>query len=264
MGAVAWYWDFVQPVASGEDHFGEPIPVLRDPTLKAHFSNLAGRALADFLGREIETSWATLSYEGVLIQSGLPLTGQRPDLLAVNPWRVVALEAKGYVKKFVSAAEIQKHKMQAGQGPLQRHAWAASVAYRLYEQARVKYLDPSDHQSPPDPSTTRVHLQRYFGDVEAAAAQLGDSVRTINNRAFVTVPLPEVVRGRVPLDVDSSLVLREVTLLIEKGVAARANEELERLHTRTAQMLEPAPQLPITSNDTLFIDGDGIGISTVG
>ncbi len=116
IGAVAWYWDFVEPVAGGADWFGEPQPILRDPSLKAHFSNLAGRAFADFLGREIENSLVTLSYEGVLEHLDFPVEGERPDLLAVNPVRVVALEAKGYSKKSVSPVEMARHKNQARQG----------------------------------------------------------------------------------------------------------------------------------------------------
>jgi hypothetical protein len=261
MGALAWYWDFVQPIAHGADWFGEPIPILRDPTLKGHFSNLAGRALADFLGREIETSWATLSYEGVLIHSGLSATGQRPDLLAVNPWRVVALEAKGYTKTSISNSEMSVHKIQASQGPLKRHAWAASVAYRLYDQIRVKYHDPVDDEGPPDAEAARTELRRYFTDVETAGDQLGGTVRTINQRAFVTIPLPDIVRGRVPLDVDSLSVLDNVSLLIEKGIAARTSETLKRLEEQK-NTREPAPQLHMISNESLFIDADGIGIST--
>ncbi len=139
IGALAWYWDFVKPIALGANHFGEPEPLLRDPTLKAHFSNLVGRAFADFLSREIEGSWATFSYEGVLTSHGLDVSGERPDLLAVNPTRVVALEAKGYAKKSVSDLEMLIHKTQARQGVLAKDSWAASVAYALYDRVKLEY-----------------------------------------------------------------------------------------------------------------------------
>ena len=151
MGAVAWYWDFIEPVALGSSSFGEPILILRDPTLKAHFSNLAGRAFADLLSRTITGSWVTFSYEGVLHQEGLSVVGPRPDLLALSLSSVVAIEAKGYTKRSVSVNEMLAHKNQARRGPLPRHACAASVAYSLYRDAKVNYLDPEDEMPVPRP-----------------------------------------------------------------------------------------------------------------
>lgn len=264
IGALAWYWDFVEPVASGQDCFGEPVPVLRDPSLKAHFSNLTGRAFADFMGRHIANSWVTLSYEGVLEQNGFPIVGPRPDLLAVNPLSVVALEAKGYSKKSVSNAEMAVHKHQASQGRLNRHAWAASVAYGLYNKVKVKYLDPEDNAPPPSFETTRWHLERYFLEVESAAGQLGGSIRIIDGRRLEAVPLAELVRGQFPFDLDRSGVLNKVMLLIDRNVVAIASERLDRLSIIQEQGREAAEQLPLTDSDTVFIDCDGIGISIDG
>ena len=264
IGALAWYWDFVEPVASGQDYFGEPVPVLRDPTLKAHFSNLTGRAFADFMGRHIANSWVTLSYEGVLEQNGLPIVGPRPDLLAVNPLSVVALEAKGYSKKSVSNAEMAVHKHQASQGRLNRHAWAASVTYGLYDKLKVKYLDPEDDAPAPSLKTTRRYLERYFLEIERAAGQLGGSTRIIDGRRLEALPLTEFVRGQFPLDVDRSGVLNKVMLLIDRNVAAIASERLDRLSIIQEQGREAAEQLPLTDSDTMFIDCDGIGISIDG
>ncbi len=147
--------------------------MLRDPTLKAHFSNLAGRAFADFLGREIEQAWVTFSYEGMLLQSGTQVIGARPDLLAVNPFRVVALEAKGYAKRSVSATEMELHKQQAQKGTLTRHSSAASVAYALYDRVRVNYLDPEDDHTTPEPESTRRQLRDYFDGVIQTGEVMG-------------------------------------------------------------------------------------------
>jgi hypothetical protein len=264
IGALAWYWDFVEPVASGHDCFGEPVPVLRDPSLKAHFSNLTGRAFADFMGRHIANSWVTLSYEGVLEQNGFPIVGPRPDLLAVNPLSVVALEAKGYSKKSVSNAEMAVHKHQASQGRLNRHAWAASVAYGLYDKVKVKYLDPEDNAPAPSFKTMRRYLERYFLEVESAAGQLGGSTRIIDGRRLEAVPLTELVRGQFPFDVDRSGVLNKVMLLIDRNVVAIASERLDRISIIQEQGREAAEQLQLIDSDTVFIDCDGIGISIDG
>ncbi len=264
IGALAWYWDFVEPVASGSDRFGEPVLVLRDPTLKAHFSNLSGRAFADFMGRHYSNSWVTLSYEGVLEQNGFPMVGPRPDLLAVNPLSVVALEAKGYSKKSVSNTEMAVHKNQASQGRLSRHAWAASVAYGLYDKVKVKYLDPEDGAPAPSLETTRRYLERYFMEIDRAAVQIGGSARIIDGRWLQSVPVTELLRGQFPVDIDRSGVLNKVMLLIDRGVAAIASERLDRLSIVQEQDREVAEKLQLTDTDSTFIDCDGIGISIDG
>jgi hypothetical protein len=173
---------YLEPLVFGSDSFGERIPILRDPTLKAHFSNLAGRAFADFLGREIGQAWATLSYEGVLIQSGTQVAGARPDLLAVNPFWVVALEAKGYVKRWVSDEEMSRHKEQANEGPIPKDSWAASVAYALYDAVRVKYLDPDGRQQRlrvrPDLTVTPLNGDAAYAEPDRHPGSAASSART--------------------------------------------------------------------------------------
>lgn len=262
LGALAWYWDFVAPVATGSDCFGEPIPILRDPTLKAHFSNLAGRAFADFLGREIEGALITRSYEGVLAATGTRLTGSRPDLLAIRPGRVVAIEAKGYAKKYVSATEMATHKSQAAQGSLSRHSFAASVAYALYDEIKVSYLDPEDDFPRPDRASVRSQLQEYFALAEVSASELGHREVILQNRRVVHIPLPEAVRGRVPIDVERGATLNNIALLIDRELVSEAARALASERSEAdSRFLQPAHRVDV---EGLFIDSDGIGISTAG
>jgi len=263
-GALAWYWDFVQPVAGGSDCFGEPAPILRDPSLKAHFSNLAGRAFADLLVRKFTNAWITLSYEGVLEQRGLPIVGPRPDLLAVNPRSVVALEAKGYSKKSVSNTEMLIYKNQASQGQLLRHAWAASVAYGLYDRTKVKYADPEDDGPAPSLEMMQQCLVGYFVQVDRAISQFGGTERSIEGRRIKAIPLTEIVRGRVPIDADHSGVLNRLMLLIDRDIVSIVFDRLERLSRSGGQDSEQVEQLLVNDTDTMFIDSDGIGISTTG
>ena len=264
MGTLAWYWDFIKPVALGSNSFGEPIPILRDPTLKAHFSNLTGRAFADFLSRKIAGSWVTLSYEGVLQHYGLPpVVGPRPDLLALSSSSlVVAIEAKGYTKKSVSVNEMLAHKKQAGQGSLPRHTYAASVAYSLYRDAKVNYLDPEDGMPVPEPEVTRQHAQYYFAQLETAIHDFDGTERKIDGRQFTALPISEFVRDPSRHEMDSSGIFSSVTLLIDGNGVSSTATQLARPQADIEKTLED--RLPTIDSETIFVDGDGIGVRTDG
>ena len=262
MGALAWYWDFVEPVALGSNFFGEPIPILRDPTLKAHFSNLTGRAFADFLSRKIVGSWITLSYEGVLQQYGLSVVGPRPDLLALSSSSlVVAIEAKGYAKRSVSMNEMLAHKNQAGQGTLPRHAYAASVAYSLYHNAKVKYLDPEDGMPVPKPEATRQQARQYFAQLETATHDINGAERTIDGRQFTALPISEFIRDHSRREMDSSGFLSAVTLLIDGSGVSSTAAQLAGPQAGIERQYVTEDRLPTIDSEATFVDGDGIGVS---
>jgi hypothetical protein len=261
LGAFLWYSHFLDPVLAGGHSFGQPPPILRDPSLKAHFSNLSGRALADFLGRELEQALATWSYEGLMTVLAYPQVGPRPDLVAVGPQSVTAIEAKGYARTSVSDADMLQFKHQAAQGPIPRHRWAASVAFGLYDSVRVRYHDPAGEGRQPTREDSLKHLERYFVEVNATARQLRGTTRTINGRPYVAMPLTDAARGRMPLDIAGSDTLTKVTLLIDP---VRAADTLDVLRSALAnarseqELVSPASTI---DTDSMFIDTDGIGIS---
>lgn len=64
-----------------DDRFSEPPIQLSDPTEKGQFSNLAGKAIADFLSKRIDNSIYTVNYEAAMRMRKMPLFRvRRPDL----------------------------------------------------------------------------------------------------------------------------------------------------------------------------------------
>ncbi len=62
--------------------FSVPPTQLYDPTEKGQFSNLAGKAIADFLSKRIDRSLYTVNYEAAMKLLNMPLNVGRPDLIA--------------------------------------------------------------------------------------------------------------------------------------------------------------------------------------
>ena len=138
VGSFFLYSPYMSTFCQG--HFVDPF---NDPTEKGQFSNLAGKAIADFLSKKIDGAVFTINYEWAMRNKGLPVQGSRPDLLASLKRGVkIAIEAKGYSR---GPGNISQHKNQAGSGnkeeiPVQFAV--ASVAYNLYTQIKVNYWDP--------------------------------------------------------------------------------------------------------------------------
>ena len=118
-------------------HFVDPFG---DPTAKGQFSNLAGKAIADFLSKRIDGAVFTVNYEWAMRKRGLRVGGSRPDLLALlKRGGRIAIEAKGYTG---GPRNMQQHQIQAKSGPLPVRFAVASVAYNLYTQIKVNNWDP--------------------------------------------------------------------------------------------------------------------------
>jgi len=117
--------------------FSLPATIFSDPTEQGQFSNIAGKAIADFLSKRIDNSFFTLNYEAVAQK---PLIGQRPDLVAFSQNAVFTIEAKG--RKANNPGNMAKHKIQAGSGTLKRSYSVASVSYNLYNRVLCNYHDP--------------------------------------------------------------------------------------------------------------------------
>jgi len=122
------------------DRFSEPPIQLSDPTEKGQFSNLTGKAIADFLSKRINGSIYTVNYEAALRILGIPIAGSRPDLLAfTNSNTEFAIEAKGYSG---GAGNMTNHKNQSQNGSIPVNFSVACVSYNLYKRVRCKYHDP--------------------------------------------------------------------------------------------------------------------------
>src|SRR6218665_379899 len=67
------YSYYIQRQAFYTDRFSEPPIQLSDPTEKGQFSNLAGKAIADFLSKRIGNSIHTFNYEAAMRMRGMLL-----------------------------------------------------------------------------------------------------------------------------------------------------------------------------------------------
>lgn len=142
IGSSCWFLDYLSPRTFSAGRFGTPPPERYDPTAQSQFLNLAGKAIGDLLAKRIDQAQVTFGYEAAMALAGHPIQGTRPDLFCVGHQRQFAVEAKGFERSRVSAAEMAGHKMQAASGPLSVHFYVASVAYDFYRSPNCKYHDP--------------------------------------------------------------------------------------------------------------------------
>jgi len=157
---------YLQRQAFYNDRFSEPPIQLSDPTEKGQFSNLAGKAIADFFSKRIDQSIFTVNYEAAMRihNPPIPLTVngrqvRRPDLLAYTTNSRFAIEAKGYSGGY---GNMNDHKSQSQTGGIRVNFTVASVAYDLYKQVKCKYHDPYNDNIPFDNELLRKLTQNYY------------------------------------------------------------------------------------------------------
>ena len=149
------------------NRFSEPPFELSDPTEKGQFSNLAGKAIADFLSKKINSSIYTVNYEAAMRMHipPIPLSNngkqvKRPDLLAFSKDECFAIEAKGYSSE--GCANMKKHKTQSMAGGIKVNFSIASVSYNLYNEVKCKYHDPFNDNVPYDNELLKRLTKKYY------------------------------------------------------------------------------------------------------
>ncbi|MHB1922894.1 MAG: hypothetical protein ACYCOO_11735 [Chitinophagaceae bacterium] len=159
LGMFLHYSCYLQRQAFNNNHFSTPPRILSDPTEQGQFSNLAGKAIADFLSKRINGSLYTTNYEAVATR---PLHRQRPDLVAFTPTSQFTLEAKG--RHQTNPGNMNTHKIQARSGNYPRDFSVACVSYNLFGQVTCKYYDPfNDNISYDNESLQRATRNYYNG-----------------------------------------------------------------------------------------------------
>jgi hypothetical protein len=153
------YSNYIQRQAFNNDRFSEPPIQLSDPTEKGQFSNLAGKAIADFLSKRIDQSIFTVNYEAAMRLRGLPLNVGRPDLLASKQNAMFALEAKGYSG---GHGNMKTHKTQSQTGGIPVNFSVACVSYNLYNNVQCKYHDPFNDNIQYDNELLRGLTRNYY------------------------------------------------------------------------------------------------------
>jgi hypothetical protein len=160
LGMFFHYSAYIQRNAFNNDRFSEPPIALSDPTEKNQFSNLAGKAIADFLSKRIDNSLYTVNYEAAMRILGHKIIGQRPDLIAFSRQSMFALEAKG--RSQGNSGNMANHKAQSGTGPIPVNFSVACVSYDLYNQVKCNYHDPYNDNVPYDNTTLSATSRIYY------------------------------------------------------------------------------------------------------
>jgi len=160
------YSYYMQRQAFNNDRFSEPPIQLSDPTEKGQFSNLAGKAIADFLSKRIDQSIFTVNYEAAMRMHNPPIPlvingrqVRRPDLLAYTSNSRFAIEAKGFSDGY---GNMNDHKNQSQTGGIKVNFTVTSVAYNLYGQVKCKYHDPYNDNVPYDNELLRKLTKYYY------------------------------------------------------------------------------------------------------
>lgn len=160
LGMFLHYSYYLQSQSFYNDHFSEPPIQLSDPTEKGQFSNIAGRAIADFLSKRIDQSLYTVNYEAEMRLNRMPIRGvSRPDLIAYNKRAKFAIEAKGYTS---GHGDMAKHKHQSQQGGILVNFTVACVSYDLFGKVKCKYHDPYNENISYDNQSLRALTKAYY------------------------------------------------------------------------------------------------------
>ena len=142
------------------DKFSLPPNHLYDPTEKGQFSNIAGKAIADFLAKKINNAIHTVNYEAAMKIKKMSINGSRPDLLAFTNNSTFAIEAKGFSRSSVNNMNVHKNQSKTGGIPV--NFTVASVSYNLYNQVMCKYYDPYNDDIPFDEELFRESTKKYY------------------------------------------------------------------------------------------------------
>ena len=161
-GMLCHYIEYLNSSSLNSSKFSLPPQIRRDPTEKAQFSNLAGKAIGDFLSKRLSGAKVTHNYEAAMTGAGFPISGSRPDLYCIGDNFQFAVEAKGFSRSTISSREMLRHKSQASSGRLRVNFSVASVAYNLYAQAKCNYHDPFDHNVELSVAINRELNRRYY------------------------------------------------------------------------------------------------------
>ena len=260
------YSYYTRSGAFNNDRFSEPPVALSDPTEKGQFSNLAGKAIADFLSKRIDRSFFTVNYEAAMRLNRIPLSiagrqVKRPDLLAFTANSTFAIEAKGFSGWYGNMAY---HKAQSQSGGIPVNYTIASVSYDLYNNVKCKYHDPFNDNVSFDnelfSGLTRNYYQGlslflnekffYFREVEFQGEQFYEI--ELSNRIFFQFfkrdsPFSPFWHHEILDYYRPTLILpRDIMAYAEKGISSN---------------IQPFLFDTIEQSSNIYIDNDRVGLS---
>lgn len=163
IGMFLHYNNYMRLTAFENDKFSEPPIELSDPTDKAQFSNLVGKAIADFLSKRIDNSLYTVNYEAVMRLKNIRIMGSRPDLMAYSSNAMFSLETKGRHNN--SPGDMISHKNQAKAlhpPDIMANFSIACISYNLYNKIKCNYHDPFNENVNFDNEALGILSKEYY------------------------------------------------------------------------------------------------------
>ncbi|WP_196766289.1 hypothetical protein, partial [Xanthomonas graminis] len=221
----------------------ERLHPIYDPDEISMMSRLVGRSIADIYAKSHYGGTFTICYEHCCKWVGLSPLGKRPDFLSID-WgamQVFSVEAKGFSKSSVSAAEFSAHKLQSTSShPFFGATYGvASVTYDIYSSLKVRIEDPHTDQPQADPNVIRKIVDSYYKEIKFRL-----------HRFLV----PGAMLKEMPFSSDSHLFF-DIGSLINP------------LHPVPIFMFIPKSTPPqgaerpvVIESETLYVDRDGIGV----
>jgi hypothetical protein len=247
IGALLFFSPYLGRNDYDSNRFSDPSGAYRDPTAKAQFSNLVGRAFADLLVRRFFGAIHVAGYESAMEQRGLPISGARPDLLASTPTEQIAVEAKGYSRASVTDLDMKAHKVQAESGPIVVQRAAACVSYALYTSAACRLRDPVLSDSRPTPEERDATIGFWYRALWATIGLAGAGVVRISDHDLAIIAPPFGLAR--PATAPESLLSGSVALV--------ADVRTREWGARRSELLLVTEQIDVES---LFLDTDGVGV----
>jgi len=160
IGMFFHYSYYIQRKAFYDNRFSEPPTGLSDPTEKGQFSNLTGKAIADFLSKRIDKSLYTVNYEAVMRLKKHKIKGERPDLVAYSPIGMFSIEAKGRHEN--NPGDMTEHKTQAQSGPIGVNFSVACISYNIFNRVTCNYHDPFNENVQYDNESLQALTKKYY------------------------------------------------------------------------------------------------------
>lgn len=191
LGVFLMYSNYLDGDSYKKNRFSEPPIEFSDPTSKAQFSNLAGRAIADFLSKRIDKCCFTVNYEAAMRMKKLPIKGSRADLIGfTEDQKTISIEAKGLCQRSISKGEMEKYKQQSRNGGLKVDYSIACVSYNLYERVRCKYHDPEGEEVKFDSELFRNLTKNYYSGLSSFIySDAVTETRELGSEEFIIVNL---------------------------------------------------------------------------
>lgn len=242
-GIFLYYSPFMNLDDFNINRFSNPCSSIYDPTEKAHFSNLTGKAIADFLSKKIDNSIYTVNYEAAMKEKDLPITGGRPDLIAFTSCKkTFAIEAKGYSG---SSGNMSTHKKQSQTGKIPVDFSVACVSYDLYTKVKCKYYDPKNEKIEFDENLLKELTKSYYSGLLEFMEYGYDDIIEIQKEKFYKIDLFNLYRSYSPFKGIYLILPLKIREYSRNGISTNVDPFLFEQNR---------------DKESLYIDKDRIGI----